>query len=75
MFKTKQNKKNLFLFWETAKWEMDLKTERFPRKKPQTKLTANVLKQERNTHKVKKKADFEGTTQNKYANLMGQHKG
>ena len=40
-----------------------------------TKLTASVLKQDQNTHKVKKNADFDGTAQNKYANLMGQHKG
>ena len=41
--------------WLTEFWEEN---------KSETKLTANVLKQEPNTQTVKKNTDFNGTTQN-----------
>ena len=49
---------------------MDLKTERFPRNKTQTKLTANVLKQAPNTRKVKKNSDFNLWDGKKFAHIF-----
>jgi len=41
--------------------------ELFHQAKTETKLTASVLKQDPNTQRVKKNANFNGTTQNMHA--------